>query len=481
MQGMTLSELKVSKQTQVTQGESLPEFTDVALAEIDLEGRILSLNTFGKTVWGWNNGDKLPDSLFIALRSGEALSLTESYNGQSVIGTGVKREEGWLLVGYPEKNAFGPHTESSFRTLIENISPLNHPFIEQAPQGILFLDPIGNVIFANRQFRSFLNIGPTQAVSDNAILLFHFDDALVSKIQQLLRDGATISHEFKSRNSSPDQLRLAGSPVHDARNSILGAVLTLESYRLTEEVAVQSTHEVQDHPHLAPLKNVFISMMSHEIRTPLGVMNGYAEILRQELEEYESTSGNKLPPQIKEFAGAIHENAERLLRIVNEMFDLSNMRQLNLSSVKLKEVLYPLTERAREVLAEKGVAFDLTFSAEQLSVRGNEARLKQVFKNLLSNAVKFTHSGSVSVNVSRHEADEVVIEVADTGIGISQDYLDQLFTPFMQEDTRLNRNFAGIGLGLAVVKLLIDLMNGRIEVESEKGQGSTFRIFLPVA
>ena len=233
-----------------------------------------------------------------------------------------------------------------------------------------------------------------------------------------------------------------------------------------------------DHPLVQQTPQGMLAMMSHEIRTPLGVMNGYAEILANELKEYEESTGNPLPYQIKEFVGAIHENAQRLLTLVNEMFDLSNMSQLKLTPIGLHDVLEPIAEKTRRSLADKGVAFQLNLSPENPVVRGNAARLSQVFTNLLSNAVKFTHSGSVTVS-TRSEGQEVVIEVADTGIGISQAYLDQLFTPFLQEDTRLNRNFTGAGLGLAVVKLLVDLMKGRIEVESEKGAGSTFRIYLP--
>ena len=476
---MTLSELNVFKRPGVKGSQRLPEFADVALAEIDSEGCILSLNTFGKTVWGWKKGDKLPSLLFSTLRTGEPIALTNRHNGLPVKGTGVKREKGWLLVGYHEKNTQATASESSFRTLIENIPPLNHPFIEQAPQGILFLDRIGNVIFANRQFRDFLSIDPNRTVVDNVFQLFGFDDGLTAKIRSLLEKGDSIEHHIDRRQPSSESLRIIGSPVHDTEASILGAVLTLESRRpASGPLANETTHQVNDHPQLALLKNVFIAMMSHEIRTPLGVMNGYAEILGQELEEYEATTGNLLPLQIKEFVGAIHENAQRLLGIVNELFDLSNMRQLSLSPVTVHDVLAPVAEHTQRTLHEKGVSFELELSEENLVVLGNEARLNQVFKNLLSNAVKFTHRGSVSVS-TRRNGSHVVIEVVDTGIGISQDYLDQLFTPFLQEDTRLNRNFSGAGLGLAVVKLLVDLMNGRIEVESEKGRGSTFRIFLP--
>ncbi|MCZ6915567.1 MAG: ATP-binding protein, partial [Gemmatimonadetes bacterium] len=113
-------------------------------------------------------------------------------------------------------------------------------------------------------------------------------------------------------------------------------------------------------------------------------------------------------------------------------------------------------------------------------VLGDAQRIEQVLDHLLANAAKFTDAGHVAV-YTRGAGAEVLIEVADTGIGIGQAHLGKLFTPFLQEDHRLNRRYPGTGLGLALVKRLLDVMDGRIEVESEKGKGSTFRVFLPAS
>jgi len=481
---MALPELNAFTNPYSEATEALPELADVALAEIGVDGHIINLNTFGKAVWGWNKGDKLPSLVLSTLRKGKPLALPDRKNGRRILGTGVQRQQGWLVVGYHEKRTSSLKPESSFRTLIENIPPVNHPFIDQAPQGILFLDRDGDIIFSNQQFRDFLNVTPGTYLPENVFQIFAFDPVLTEQLRQLLAQGTPILQRMVSLQPSPEQdalpLRVNGSAVLDTESTILGAVVTLEPHYVIEEPANSSTNEVSDHPQLAQLKNVFIAMMSHEIRTPLGVMNGYAEILSQELEEYELTTGNALPPQVKEFVGAIHENAQRLLGMVNELFDLSNMRQMTLSPISLHQTLGPEAEKARQILAQKGVEFDIEFQNFDITVLSNHRRLTQVLKNLLSNAVKFTHQGSVSIR-TRTEDSWAVIEIADTGIGISQAYLDKLFTPFWQEDKRLNREFPGAGLGLALVKLLLDLMNGRIDVESEKGRGSTFRLYLPLA
>ena len=477
---MTVQEFNIFAKPDGEANQALPELDDVALVEVGPGGHILQLNSFGKSIWGWKKGGKIPRSLLSSLRRGKALRFPISVKGNTILGTGVQRQNGWLIVGYHERNGNSGKVESSYRTLIEKIPSVNHPFLDQAPQGILFLDRLGNIIFANQQFRDCLHIEDRREINETVFQLFHFDEGLNSQIRELLAKGIAIPQAtVKASTFSPHGLRINGSPVHDAKNTILGAVLTFEVLTSEDEQTELPSQRVGDH-HLAQLKNVFIAMMSHEIRTPLGVMNGYAEILGQELEEYEAATGNVLPPQIKEFVGAIHENAQRLLGLVNELFDLSNMRQLRLAPMSLHQTLEPVVRKAEHILADKGVAFHKNLTSTSPTIMGNPKRLAQVLKNLLSNAVKFTEEGSISVT-TRVEDDYAVIEVADTGVGIAQEYINKLFTPFIQEDTRLNRDFSGTGLGLALAKLLVDLMNGHIEAESEKGQGSTFRVFLPLA
>lgn len=477
---MTVQEFNIFAKPNAEADQALPELDDVALVEVGPSGHIIKLNSFGKSIWGWEKGSKIPRSLLSSLKRGKSLRFPVSIKGNTVLGTGVQRENGWLIVGYHERNGNSGKVESSYRTLIEKIPSVNHPFLDQAPQGILFLDRLGNVIFANQQFRDCLHIEDRRDIDENVFQLFQFDEGLNSQIRELLAKGIAIPQANVSISEFlPHGLRINGSPVHDAKNTILGAVLTFEVLTTEDDQAEHPSQQVEDH-HLAQLKNVFIAMMSHEIRTPLGVMNGYAEILGQELEEYESSTGNTLPPQIKEFVGAIHENAQRLLGMVNELFDLSNMRQLRLAPISLHQTLAPVARKAQQILTEKGVAFNIDLADTSPMIMSNPKRLAQVLKNLLSNAVKFTEEGKISLT-TRIEGEFAVIEVADTGVGISQEYIDKLFTPFVQEDTRLNRDFAGTGLGLALSKLLVDLMKGHIEAESEKGKGSTFRVYLPLA
>ncbi len=232
------------------------------------------------------------------------------------------------------------------------------------------------------------------------------------------------------------------------------------------------------------LKSAFLATMSHEIRTPLGAIKGYAELLVSELSELEETLGKPLSPQIIEFARSIRRNGQQALELINELFDYihleTGMLKLRNVSIPLHEVILQVTGRIAVELSQKGVDLRLKLASEEPVVVGDPQRVEQILEHLLSNAAKFTQEGSVTIRTEKLD-NEVLIEITDTGVGMSEEFLEHLFTPFSQEDHGLNRQFGGKGLSMALVKRLLDLMEGRIEVESQKGKGTTFRVYLPMA
>ncbi len=224
-------------------------------------------------------------------------------------------------------------------------------------------------------------------------------------------------------------------------------------------------------------KTAFIQTLSHEMRTPLGAISGFAELLEHELDELPGAPS----PQILEFVATIRERARATLALVNDLFELTSFDS---GAVEVKRVAVPLDVAAERVAAatvqkaREGV--ELRLDLQPVTAVADPARLDQVIQNLLSNAFKFTHAGRVTVT-TRREGAQAILEVRDTGIGISEVYMQRLFTPFEQEDQRLNREYEGTGLGLALVKRLVDFMGGTVEATSAKGAGTTFRVLLPAA
>jgi len=154
--------------------------------------------------------------------------------------------------------------------------------------------------------------------------------------------------------------------------------------------------------------------------------------------------------------------------------------QIQKNDLSLHAVLKKCVSKVRDELEQKGIALRLALDCADPIVHSDQHRLEQVFDRVISNAAKFTSKGSVSIRTMR-DKNHALIEIEDTGIGISSDYQGELFQIFSQEEDWRVRNFEGTGLGLAFSRRVLDLLDGQIEVESEKGEGSLFRIRLPLA
>jgi signal transduction histidine kinase/DNA-binding NarL/FixJ family response regulator len=225
-------------------------------------------------------------------------------------------------------------------------------------------------------------------------------------------------------------------------------------------------------------KSDFLSNMSHELRTPLNAIMGYAQILKRQ---------DNLTEFQRQLLEIMRSSGEHLLTLINDILDVS---KIEACKMPLAEVSFNLPALMRQVMnltrlsaAEKELSFHYEDDDSLPEyVRGDEQKLRQVLLNLLSNAVKYTHQGSVTLRVSydRSSAGALKCEVEDTGIGIPPDKLDAIFEPFMQ--LGVDGQFpAGTGLGLNITKRLMELMQGKLGVDSVPGSGSIFRIEVPVS
>lgn len=221
------------------------------------------------------------------------------------------------------------------------------------------------------------------------------------------------------------------------------------------------------------LKSNFLSNMSHEIRTPLNGILGISQVI--ELESKDDT--------IKEHVQLQKKSGRRLLDTINSILSLSRIEaqsaQLQLRVVDMNKVAHESATSLEELARSKGLKFRISESTEEVFCLSDETMLYQVVHNIVGNAIKFTEEGEVSILVSVCPENNVVIRVADTGIGISKEFLPKIFNPFEQESTGHGRGYEGSGLGLSISKRYIELLGGEIVAKSEKNKGSSFEILIP--
>jgi signal transduction histidine kinase/DNA-binding NarL/FixJ family response regulator len=226
-------------------------------------------------------------------------------------------------------------------------------------------------------------------------------------------------------------------------------------------------------------KSQFMATMGHEIRTPLNAILGTAELLEL---------GN-LPENIAPGVQTIRRSGQALLEIINEILDFAKIEHGRLEveerSVEIRALVAATVDMVTDRACEHGNRIDLVMPDAMLVpiIRTDPTRLRQVILNLLSNAIKFTSGGVVTITVSERPAnapESLLIEVRDTGIGIDEMGMDKLFKPFSQVDASISRKYGGTGLGLTICKQIAEALGGWIEVQSSKGQGSMFGLYVPL-
>jgi PAS domain S-box-containing protein len=229
-------------------------------------------------------------------------------------------------------------------------------------------------------------------------------------------------------------------------------------------------------------KSLFLATVSHEVRTPLAAIVGAAELLM----------GSDLDPEPEHFARIVHRSSERLMRLVHDILEFSGLEAhqtvLRRGPVDVRDVVDDVASWA--VPFAESRELDLTFTVDGAVpnvATGDSRRVNQVVTNLVQNAITFTERGSVAVTVTSRPCDDpaagtwVEFRVCDTGIGIAACHLRDLYEPFVQADPLATGDRQGVGLGLAICRELVELMDGRLSVESALGEGSTFTFGVPLA
>jgi len=288
--------------------------------------------------------------------------------------------------------------------------------------------------------------------------------------------GKTIGQVWILTDIS-DRVRIEQSVEHSYRD-LEKKKFEFEQRRSELEKAYRQIEEMRKTAEDANrLKSQFLSNMSHELRTPLNSILALSSILLARMD------GDLTEEQEKQIK-IVEKSGKSLLNLINDILDISKIEagrmDLIVSEYEVEEFLASIEMTIRSMLREADLEFSIHRQSDIDLHSTDENKLKQILLNLLSNAIKFTPKGKVTLNVTRTKFDDVLqFTVEDTGIGIDADHFDSIFDPFRQLDGTATRKYGGTGLGLALTKKLVELLGGRIWVESESGKGSRFSFVLP--
>lgn len=350
-------------------------------------------------------------------------------------------------------------------------------------------DFLTNSIFWSNQMFTIFEIEPTknleELIKSYKNKIHQEDRPFIKKIYtetiENNLDNFDYEHRLICKNNVIKYIKGKGECKRNSDGKIIfisGIIQDITEQKLFEEELNIAKETAEN---LAKVKDEFMSSMSHEVRTPLNGIIGFTEILLK--------SNNLEPNQLKQLE-AIKTSGDILLVIINDILDIAKIESGKMSieqnPLKLKELTELIVDTFAVKINEKQLNFSINIDSKTPSiVAGDSVRLSQIFFNFISNAIKFTpKNGNINLNIKPISINDklanIEFSINDTGIGIPEEKLNSVFEPFVQTSNDTARKYGGTGLGLTIVKKLVELMKGNIRVESTLGVGTTFTIVLPM-
>lgn len=353
---------------------------------------------------------------------------------------------------------------------------------EFAPDGYLVTDVVGIIQEANHTVAKMFNILQENLIGKPLVNFVSYEErrCFRSKLNQLRQLDWMQEWEvhLHPRGGKLFDAAVTVSTVHDWEGNRVGWRWLVRDITARKQAESQIRNIQMQNLQLqetAKLKAHFLAIMSHELRSPMNAIIGFSQLLLC-LPQY------PLAPKQENMVGRILNSGRHLLTLIDDILDFSKLEsgrlELKLEELNLAELVNTTTEEMRSLAEQKNLALKVNLNLDNPYIVNDKVRLRQILVNLLANAIKFTETGTVQVEVWESPA-QVAIAIKDTGIGISESDKAHIFEEFHQANQTLAREHGGTGLGLTISNRLVEIMQGKITVESKLSQGSTFCLEIP--
>jgi two-component system phosphate regulon sensor histidine kinase PhoR len=375
-------------------------------------------------------------------------------------------------------NPLAPFTYKSQQRRIQTLSVLSDSvrgeknlmtaIMDSIADGVIVTDVLGTIRLLNPKAKEILGLYAEDIIGQNAAEFVRrysdiaFED-IREKFQQMVEQGKTFSTEVKLALPTTRFYTLLAGPVRSREGLVQGIVAVLS--------------DITELKELDQMKTDLMSMVTHEIRTPLATVRGFAQILLK---------GGIPTEKTKEFLNIINRQSNRLVNLVNDFLDItrieSGRQAITKAPLDVEKLIQNALQDLQPLANEKNIS--LTYdppTAPVPEVLADRNLMEQVLINLLSNAIKYSPKGAQACVSLHRNNGQVIVDVKDTGLGIPPDAVPRLFEKFYRVRSDDRKDIIGTGLGLSLVKQIIEVHEGTIRVESEHGEGSTFTFTLPIA
>ncbi len=346
---------------------------------------------------------------------------------------------------------------------------------------LIVLDADGSIRMVNQAANALLGFEAEELAGKPFSQLFQEDthQTVAAWLSALLDKGVLREQEFTLRRRDGEVLSVSLSGSVMVREERLADAIVCVAQDITER---KRAHEAlldakRQAEAASRAKSEFLANMSHELRTPLNAIIGYSELLQEEAQERNDGLMN-------EDLSKVRNAGRHLLGLINNVLDLSKVEagkmDADLEETDLNHLLSEVADTMQPLIADRNNTLEVSNDASVATIFTDSQKLRQSLLNLIGNAAKFTRNGVVRLEVTQEPKGWLNFIVSDTGIGMGADQLNKILQPFTQADTTTNKKYGGTGLGLAITKSFVDLLGGRMQVESELGKGSRFTLSLPI-